>query len=88
MVNPTDKPNNEIVGKILKITIDQSGHPWHYVGEIKRKDDTHILIDDGKEGETYIPLTNALIRTPTDSEIQKYYEFLKERKNKVGDDDE
>ena len=50
------------IGKIARVTTTVGTQAWHYQGKVLSISDTHITIEDSKEGEVAIPLTNAMIR--------------------------
>ena len=58
----TDTLTKQWLGKKVKITTNIGTQAWHYIGIVLSVTDTHITINDSKEGNVSIPLSNAMIR--------------------------
>lgn len=58
----TDTLTKQWIGKKVKITTNVGTQAWHYVGVVTSVTDTHVTINDSKEGNISIPLSNAMIR--------------------------
>lgn len=52
----------EWIGKIARVTTTVGTQAWHYQGKIISVSDTHITIEDFKEGLVEIPISTAMIR--------------------------
>ena len=50
------------IGKKARITTTVGSQAWHYQGFVIAVSDTHITVEDKKEGIVDIPISNAMIR--------------------------
>lgn len=58
----TDTLTKQWIGKKVKITTNVGSQAWHYIGVVISINDSHITVNDSKEGTISIPLANAMIR--------------------------
>jgi len=50
------------LGKKVKVITTVGSQAWHYSGVVVSIDDTHITVDDSKEGLVSVPISQSMIR--------------------------
>lgn len=50
------------IGKIARVTTNVGTQAWHYQGKVISISETHITVNDSKEGKVSIPIGGAMIR--------------------------
>jgi ribosome maturation factor RimP len=58
----SDDLTKKWVNQTVRVSITVGSQVWHYQGKVISVDNTHITLDDMKEGKVSVPLATAMIR--------------------------